>query len=126
MNDISREDALAHFGVKGMRWGVRKANGQSSGKSTPRRTPIRDFARNVALDETRTAISGHEKARDGVGLIGAVAKIDKRLWGGNGRFEAYQNNRISELKRSEERIKKGELVVTTLLFGPQYTPKKRS
>lgn len=24
MNDISRENALAHFGVKGMRWGVRK------------------------------------------------------------------------------------------------------
>ena len=24
MTDISREEALAHFGVKGMRWGVRK------------------------------------------------------------------------------------------------------
>jgi hypothetical protein len=26
MNDISREDALEHFGVKGMHWGVRKAS----------------------------------------------------------------------------------------------------
>lgn len=36
MNDISREAALAHFGVKGMRWGVRKQPTTTPSTTKPR------------------------------------------------------------------------------------------
>ena len=41
MNDISREEALAHFGIKGMRWGVRNepgTGGRASSSKKPRTT----------------------------------------------------------------------------------------
>jgi hypothetical protein len=99
------EDTLEHYGTKGMKWGVRRA------------------AVKVATSRTNAAIKVHENARDNKGVTGKVALLDKYTWGRNGRHEAYQNKRISELERSKERIEKGELVVTTLIFGPQYSRK---
>jgi hypothetical protein len=84
-----------------MKWGVRKA----------------------ATARTNSQIKVHQNARDGKGLAGKLALADKHTWGGNGRFEAYHNKRISELERSNERIANGELAVRTLIFGPQYSRK---
>jgi hypothetical protein len=103
------EAFLAHYGKKGMRWGVRSAATSLASKSTERR------------------IQQHKNARDNKGLTGKLALADKYTWGGNGRHERYQNKSIAQLERSKERISNGELVAKTLLFGPQYTkaPKKK-
>lgn len=109
MSEVTREQALAHFGVKGMKWGVRNA------------------ARNVATAKTQRQIGLHEKLRDQKGVAAKIVGApDKYTWGGNGRFEAFHNKRIDQLKNSQQRIDNGELVARTLLFGPQYTkPKKK-
>jgi hypothetical protein len=117
MTDILREDALEHFGVKGMHWGVRK-NSQTGGSSGPSK------AQKFATNRTEKAIRLHEKARDNKGVIGKVALIDKYTWGGNGRFEKLQNKRISQLENSVELISNGKHVASTILFGPQYTKDK--
>lgn len=101
------EEFLAHFGVKGMKWGVRRSATELAGRMTDRRIEL------------------HEKARDGKGVIGKVAKADAVTWGRNGRFEGYHNDSIAALKRSREQIDNGKLVVATLLSGPQYTPKAK-
>jgi hypothetical protein len=115
MSEMTREQALEHFGVKGMHWGTRKANPG----------PIGRTARKVATYQTQDMIESHKKALEGRGIEGFLAKADKYTWGGGGRFEGYHNKKISELERSVERIAKGELVATTILFGPQYTKEKK-
>lgn len=105
MTDISREEALAHFGVKGMKWGVRKAA-----------TAMKP--QNIATRKTEKRIKAHTKALTGKGITGKLALADKYTWGGNGRFEGYHNKKISQLERSVERIENGELIARTILFGP--------
>ena len=100
----SLED-LMHFGKKGMRWGVRNAS------------------QNLARARTAKQIKLHEDARDSKGLTGAIAMLDKYTWGGGGRFEGYHNTKISELKKSQDRIDRGELVARTIIFGPRYSKK---
>lgn len=34
MSEITREDAIAHFGTKGMKWGVRKSNAGGGGSGS--------------------------------------------------------------------------------------------
>lgn len=60
MSEMSREDALAHFGVKGMRWGVRRENDNSPSRQAKPRGAIR---------------RGLTKA--GVGLEAGRSEIDK-------------------------------------------------
>ena len=110
----SLED-LVHFGVKGMKWGVRKQNPGLVGRT----------ARRIATSKTQSQINLHNKALQGKGLIGLAAKLDKHTWGRKGRFEGYHNKRISELNRSKDRIAEGDLVVKTILFGAQYSKPKR-
>jgi hypothetical protein len=40
MPDISREEALTHFGVKGMRWGVKKARAAEANRINPGSVPL--------------------------------------------------------------------------------------
>lgn len=96
---------LEHFGVKGMRWGVR------------------NFAQRTAARKTKRQIEVHKDVLSNTGAIGLASRLDKYTWGGSGRFEGYHNKRISELERSVERIESGELLVRTMLFGPQYSKK---
>jgi hypothetical protein len=107
------ELVLAHHGVKGMKWGVRR---NSSGPGRVARA-----SRFIATGKTDVAIRQHEQALSGKGVIGLAAKLDKWTWGRNGRFEGYHNTRISQLKKSKVRIQQGELVTRTILFGPQYS-----
>lgn len=93
---------LEHHGVKGMKWGQRRA-----------------------AKITKAAIKRHEDARDGKGLIGALAKADKVTWGGNGRHEEYQNKSINQLTDRLESIERGEKIMRTLLVGPYKTNAER-
>lgn len=106
-----RELALEHFGVKGMKWGQRKAEPSAFGRTT----------RKTATFQTDRAITAHKQALSGRGVTGKLAKLDKHTWGGNGRFEGYHNKKIAQLERSKERISQGELVTRTILFGPVYS-----
>lgn len=110
------DEAMEHFGVPGMKWGVRR---ESPGK-------IRTAARKAAIAITDDEIRQHKEALSGKGLIGVTAKLDKVTWGRNGRFEGYHNKKISELENSKAQIALGKGTVTTLLFGPQYTRPKKS
>jgi len=115
MSEMTYDEALAHFGKKGMKWGVRKENPGAIARG----------ARKLATAQTQEVIRGHKQALSGEGMVGLVSKLDKHTWGGNGRFEGYHNKKISELERSVERIAKGELVATTILFGPVYSKEKK-
>lgn len=107
--EMSPQEYLEHYGVKGMKWGVRRDNG--SGGILQKR----------AARMTMAQIARHESALSGKGIIGKMAKLDKVTWGGNGRFEKYHNTRISELNNSMDSIVEGKKVARTVMFGPQYT-----
>lgn len=111
---LTPEEFLEHFGVKGMKWGVRK-------KSDP--SVRQQFRRARAANVTDAQIQRHEKVKAGKGVLGKAGMIDKYTWGRNGRFEGYHDKRIAELERSKERISQGELVARTLILGPQYSRK---
>lgn len=107
-------EELEHAGVKGMKWGVRKADKSSPG-------PLQSLAKKT----TDKRIRQHENIRDKKGNIAlrALAVPDRVTWGRNGRFEKYQNNRISELERSNEHIAEGRKVISTIILGPRYSRK---
>jgi hypothetical protein len=111
MSEMTREQALAHFGVKGMKWGVRKQRVDAGP----------NWQKDLAKSMTDNQIKRHQKALTGKGLIGATAKLDKYTWGHGGRFEGYHNQKISELQNSKQLIEQGKLVTETILFGARYT-----
>ena len=125
---VVAEDFLEHYGVKGMRWGVRRSREKLSAARASRKkkientnNPLRKGARKYATSRTNQMIRTHKNARDGKRFIGLVAKADKYTWGRNGKFEKYHNSRISELERSNELISKGKKTTRTILWGPQYS-----
>lgn len=80
---ISEEDYLEHFGVKGMKWGVRKQ--RRGGTAEERRAGNRRFARNLAI---------------GVGVGGAsglaIAALIKR----------HQNVKLREITTAGDNIRR--------------------
>lgn len=108
---------LQHFGVKGMKWGVRKddSGGGSSKGGVVKRAAIKRATKVTAKQKRR-----HEAALSGHGVWGKMAAPDRLTWGRGGRFERYQETSISRLDNSLKRIENGELLVRTILFGPQY------
>lgn len=66
----AKSSALAHYGVKGMRWGVRRSNSKSTGpeditlKTVPgKRVSAKGGGRHPASEDARTAAIYKQKAR---------------------------------------------------------------
>lgn len=67
---LSKSSALAHYGVKGMRWGVRRSSSKSTGpeditlKTVPgKRVSAKGGGRHPASEDARTAAIYKQKAR---------------------------------------------------------------
>ena len=105
------ENFLEHFGVKGMRWGHRKAP-VSGGQ----------YLQAKARSRIDKQINRHKTVRDGKGLVKVATALDRYTWGRKGRFEAYQNMQIAQLENKKKEIEQGRKVVSTILFGAQYSP----
>lgn len=162
MSDNPEDYELVHYGVKGMKWGVRKEErlqrvNRVAGGTASRGEKLREFNRTSGLEfaraggsmqrvyenranklsnkkvkaeqsqakrqdrygnanirgrETIRRLEGNkrmlEKARDGKGLEGAVAKLAKSSWGRNGRYEDVANKSIQSMQKDIDTIKKGE------------------
>lgn len=70
MSDAAREAALAHFGVKGMRWGVRKSrssggSGGSGGsvKQKPKKTPA-SAVKNLTPEQRQQILAAKAARRE--------------------------------------------------------------
>ena len=72
MSDTAVDEFLAHYGVKGMKWGKRKA-GQSDSSSKPKRLSRKEFRSKVKADKKAFY---EKKAND---IISKTAKGSKVL-----------------------------------------------
>lgn len=87
-------DDLAHFGVKGMKWGVRKAYADRQQKTANRYKRVAE-GKGSAVDKTRTALeaSPHDLVKQR-GLKGAARKMNER-----------QQNHIDRVRNGNERVR---------------------
>lgn len=85
------EQTLAHFGVKGMRWGVRRQSSPSgnSGPSRKQARQLKNNVRNAQIDKARAAVakrqqeealalqikSGKERVAHILAGVGAVSAV---------------------------------------------------
>lgn len=96
------EQLLIHYGMKGMKWGVR-AGSSTTGLSRARGSMIDRNDRIIA--RTRQAQRGKGRMRDRVAL-----KIDKAILGERA-ARNYQNYRIKDMRDQNARLRSGKATV---------------
>lgn len=116
IGSMTTEEALSHYGVKGMRWGTRRGNKPSSTKSTKAKTakPTTADIKAARTRHNERIIELHKKAREG----------DKS----KNRAEAVK--RAAEVRDLSEKIRKspdfdkaftltkGEKAASWMVLGP--------
>ena len=116
---MSNDLELFHFGVKGMKWGVRRKVG-SDGLAVG--SPPGRFARAKMKSNTQLA-KRHEDAKTGnVGKVMKALQAPDKIIMGKKRFEKYHDTQISLLKSQNERIKSGKLTVADKIDIALNTP----
>jgi hypothetical protein len=102
---MSDEDSLAHYGVKGMKWGVRKPREDGVSRSRGR---IIDRNEKAAerIGEARTAL------KEGGGSLSIrFANRVNRMTMGKRMTEKYYDTALSNLNDQSDRMRKGELTL---------------
>lgn len=99
LSDIKKGDGLAHYGTKGMRWGVRKDEdrGKSSSKSSG------GITKNKLKEEKLRVKLAKQKAKNDV----EIAKINAKTEAKNARKKAPKASELTtkQLKERNERMK---------------------
>ena len=134
MSDISSKDLeLFHYGVKGMKWGVKRPVGSDGLVSRGAKVATKGakvVGKGVAkgkLQDNKDMIRVHESIRDRKsGTKGEkvlrVASAPDRILLGKKRFEKYHNKRIDRLKSQNERIESGKTTTRDKLDIALNTP----
>ena len=86
MTNISRDQALAHFGVKGMRWGVRNETSSVS-------------------REPKKGISTKKKVAIGVGVLAVGTAVSLAVLGKHGNLPIKDISKSVSLKKSSSAVK---------------------
>ena len=115
----SKDLELFHYGVKGMKWGVRRkvgSDGLVEGKPPGR------FARGMMRRNERQA-KLHEAVKTGKGgkVLTALSAPDKIIMGKKN-FEKYHDMHISALRDQNERIRTGKTTVADKIDIAFNTP----
>jgi hypothetical protein len=95
---ISEEDYIAHFGVRGMHWGIRKGK-KTTGVSRMRGMMLDRNARSV--NNLQSMYSGKTGKRS--------AAMGKRLLG-EAKWKENMNKSITNLNQQSDRLKAGKLL----------------
>lgn len=82
--EITEEAALAHYGVRGMKWGVRK----NGGRTDPRDNPHPNYTEGMRRNDRRSFGSG------------GVKRINRSMHEGRTRDEAHSKERSYQFKKS--------------------------
>lgn len=90
------EDFLAHFGVKGMKWGQRKAK-----RAANERNASADY-KNFNATKTKAKTGGGTKALSNQELQSAITRMNLE-------------NQFTDLKRKQTKVAKGYALVKTII-----------
>lgn len=118
MSEMSREDALAHFGVKGMKWGVRNEH-RSQMRALNKESRARDKAARKDAIETARARIATGQSRKELKTAKEQYKRDKNVIGSR---EAKKTLRIAKDKYAQEQetarlAKDGKEIARDLLIS---------
>jgi hypothetical protein len=98
---FDEEAFLAHHGVKGMKWGVRRAVG-----GVKKAYNVYDKAYNrAALDVTKGDLAKASRQASGKGLY---PKLGKKIIGEK-RMQSHLDKKVRDLKSEQRRIKNGKM-----------------
>lgn len=108
---MREKNILEHFGVKGMRWGVRKDGSNSSGRSKkPSSKEIKE-ARSRLIGEVSKRERAYYEARTIAGKNKAEIELNNYLSG-------LKNNPDAAIARQRTRAEKGKrFLVTSAVLG---------
>jgi hypothetical protein len=115
---MSREDALAHFGVKGMKWGVRNEH-RSQMRALNKESKAKDkAARKDAIETARDRIKTGQSRKE-LKDARAQYKLDKNVIGSR---EAKKSLRAAKTKYAQEQetarlAKDGKEIARDLLIS---------
>lgn len=105
---MSNDLELFHYGVKGMKWGVRRKVG-SDGLAVGK--PPGKFARaKMRVNDRQAKLHESVKTRQSGKILNTLSAPDKILMGKK-RFEKYHDTHISALNAQNDRIKSGKTTV---------------